>query len=133
MNLHLVLVSFFQRHTAVNNVTMIKTVMNTFCPTGNDKLISIASDGESTMTGRTGDVVTLLGRQCTNLMLRVWCVPHQLDLVIKTANVGVDDGEFYKAAHAFSVHLRAQHNVIVAMNGAKCPKTRRDGLRSVIC
>jgi hypothetical protein len=133
MNLHFVLVSFFQRHTAVNNVNMIKTVMNVLCPTWNDKRISIASDGENTITGRTGGVVTLLERQCTNLMLRVWCVPHQPDLVVKTATVGVDDGEFYKAAHAFSVHLQAQHNVIVAMNGAKCPKTRRDGLRWVIC
>jgi hypothetical protein len=43
-------------------------------------------------------------------------------LVVKPATVGVDDGEFYKAAHAFSVHLRAQHNLIVAMDGAKCPK-----------
>jgi hypothetical protein len=64
----------------------------------------------------------LLERQCTNPVLRVWCVPHQLDLVVKTATVGVDDGEFYKAAHALSVHLRAQHNLIVAMDGAKCPK-----------
>jgi hypothetical protein len=31
-NLHLGLVPFFQRHTAVNYVTMIKTVMNILCP-----------------------------------------------------------------------------------------------------
>jgi hypothetical protein len=122
MNLHLVLVPFIQRHTAVNYVTMIKTVMNVLCPTWNDKRISIASDGENTMTGHTGSVVTLLERQCTNPVLREWCVPNQLDLVVKTATVGVDDGEFYKAAHAFSVHLRAQHNLIVEMDGAKCPK-----------
>jgi hypothetical protein len=127
MNLDLVLVPFFQRHTAVNYVTMIRTVMNVLCPTWNDKLISIASEGENTMTGRTGGVVTFLERQCTNPVLRVWCVPDQLGLVVKTATVGVDDGEFYKAAHAFSMHLRAQHNLIVAMDGAKCPKdtTRR--------
>jgi hypothetical protein len=73
------------------------------------------------MSGRTDGVVTLLQRQCTNPVLREWCVPHQLDLVVKTAAVGVDDGEFYKAAHVFSVNLRAQHNLIVAMDGAKCP------------
>jgi hypothetical protein len=122
MNLHLVLVPFFQRHTTVDYVTMIKTLMNVLRPTWNDKLISISSDGETTMTGRTGSVATLLELQCTNHVLRVWCVPHQLDLVVKTATVGVDDGEFYKAAHAFSVHLRAQHNLIVAMDGAECPK-----------
>jgi hypothetical protein len=107
MNLHLVLVPFFHRHTAVNYVTMVKTVMNVLCPTWNGKLISIASDGERTITGRTGGVVTLLERQCTNPVVRVWCMPHQLDLVVKTATVGVDDGEFYNGAHAFSVHLRA--------------------------
>jgi hypothetical protein len=56
MNLHLVLVLFVQRHTAVNYVTMIKTVINVLCPTWNDKLISIASDGENTMTGRARGV-----------------------------------------------------------------------------
>jgi hypothetical protein len=122
MNLHLVLVLFFQRHTAVNYVSMIKTVMNVLCTTWNDKLTSIVSGGEKTMTVRTGVVVTLLERQCINPVLRVWCVPHQMDLVVKTATIGVDDGEFYKAAHAFSVHLRAQHNLIVAMDGTKCPK-----------
>jgi hypothetical protein len=75
MNLHLGLVPFFQRHTAVNYAAMIKTVMNVLCPTWNDKLISIASDGKSTMTCRTGGVVTLLERQCTHPVLRVWFVP----------------------------------------------------------
>jgi hypothetical protein len=86
------------------------------------KLIYIASDGEKPTTGRTVGVVTLLECQCTNPVLRVWCEPHQLDLVVKKATVGVDDGEFYKAAPAFSVHMRAQHNLIVAMDGTKCPK-----------
>jgi hypothetical protein len=122
MNLHLVLVPFFQRHTAVNYVRVIKTVMNVLCPTWNDKLIAIASDGENIMTCLTGGVATLLERQCTNHVLRVWCVPHELDLVVKTATVGVDDDEFHKAAHTFSVNLRAQHNPIVAMDGDKCPK-----------
>jgi hypothetical protein len=91
-------------------------------PNWHDKLISIASDGENTMTGRTGGVESLIERQCTSPVLHVWCVPHQLDLVVKTATVGADDGEFYKAAHVFSVHLRSQHNLIVAMDGAECPK-----------
>jgi hypothetical protein len=122
MSLHLVPAPFCQRHTVVNYVTIINTVTNVLCPTWDDKLISIASNGEHTMTSRTGGVVTLLGRQCTNHVLRVSCVPHQPDLVVKAATVGVDDGEFYKVAHVFSVHLRAQHILIVAMDGAKCPK-----------
>jgi hypothetical protein len=121
MNLHLLLVPFFERHTAVNYVTLINTMLDSLCPNWKDKLISIASDGENTMTGRNGGVVTLIANQCTNPVLRVWCVPHQLDLVVKMATNGVNDGAFYKIAHAFSVHLRAQHNLIVEM-GSKCPK-----------
>jgi hypothetical protein len=120
-NLHLVLVPFFERHTAINYVTMINTVLDILCPKWKDKLISIASDGENTMTGRIGGVVTLLANQCTNPVLRVWCVPHQLDLVVKMATNGVNHGEFYKTAHAFSVHLRGQHNLITEMD-SKCPK-----------
>jgi hypothetical protein len=70
-----------------------------------DRFVRRYAVTNTTMTGRTGSVVTLLERQCTNPVLRVWCVPHQLDLVVKTATAGVDDGEFYKAAHALSVHL----------------------------
>jgi hypothetical protein len=39
MKLHLALVPFFQRKTAVNYVTRIKTVMKVLYPTWNDKLI----------------------------------------------------------------------------------------------
>lgn len=122
INLHLVLVQFFQRHTAVNYVKMINTVMDVLCPNWKDKLIAIAFDGKNTMIGHIGGVVTLLAAQCTNPVLCVWCVPHQLDLVVKMATNGGDGGKFYMAAHAFSVHLRSQHNLIGAMNGAKCPK-----------
>ena len=52
----------------------------------------------------------------------MWCAPHQMDIVIKKVTKAMMDGQFYKAAHAFSVHLRVQHNLISAMNGSKCPK-----------
>jgi len=120
-NLHMVLVPFFERHLAVNYVKLIKTMFNTLCRDWRSKLISISSDGENTMIGRHGGVVTLLEKECNNPMLRIWCVPHQLDIVIKNATQDVLDQAFYKVAHAYSVHLREQQNLITDM-GSKCPK-----------
>ncbi|KAH6599095.1 hypothetical protein BASA61_002696 [Batrachochytrium salamandrivorans] len=45
----------------------------------------------------------------------------KLDIVVKNATHGVLDESFYKTAHAFSVHLRAQQTLMTEM-GSKCPK-----------
>jgi len=58
------------------------------------------------MTGRHRRVVTLLEKERNNPVLRIWYVPHQLDIVIKNATQDVLDQAFYKVAHAYSVHLR---------------------------
>jgi hypothetical protein len=131
-NLHLVLVPFFERHTAVNNVKLINILLDGLSPLWCDKVISISSDGENTMTGRHAGVVTLLEKKCSNPVLHIWCVPHQLELLVKKATHGVLDEAFYKTAHAFSVHLRAEPNLIMEM-GRNARRTRRAGLRSAVC
>jgi hypothetical protein len=73
------------------------------------------------MTSRHAGVVTLLENECLNHVFRIWCVPHQLNIVVKNATHGVLDEAFYKVAHAFSVHLRAQQ-ILVTKMGSKCPK-----------
>ena len=73
------------------------------------------------MIGRTGGVVKLLEYKCTNPILQIWCVRHQLDLIVKKTTRFVDVGGFYKVAHLFSVHLRAQVNLITEL-GSECPK-----------
>jgi hypothetical protein len=85
----------------------------------------VSSDGENTMIGRHGDLVTLLEKEATNNIMCVWCVPHQMDIVIKKVTKAMMDGLFYKIAHVFLVHLRAQLNLIMEMDGAKCPKDTR--------
>jgi hypothetical protein len=54
-------------------------------------------------------------------MLRIWCPARQLDLVIKVVTRDLDGGDFYKIAHAFSVYLRTQLNLIPDI-GSKGPK-----------
>jgi hypothetical protein len=70
-----------------------------------DKLISVNNDGENTMIGCHGGLVTLLKKEATDNILRVWCAPHQMDIVIKKVIRTMMDGLFYKIAHVFSVHL----------------------------
>lgn len=93
-NLNLVLFPFFERHTAQNYVKLIDVLLSTVCPTWQDKFISISLDGKNTMTGCHARIVTLLERQCSNSVLRVWCIHHQLDIVVKKATQVVFEGEF---------------------------------------
>ena len=120
-NLHLAVIPFFDRHTAANIFDHIVRLLEVLLPNWRDKLLSVSSDGENTMTGRHAGVVTLLENAASNKILRIWCVPHQVDLVIKAITKDLDGEQFYKIAHAFSVHLRAQVNLITEMN-SKCPK-----------
>jgi hypothetical protein len=87
----MVLVPFFERHLAVNYVKLIKTMLNILCPDWRSKLISISFDEENTMTGPHRGVVTLFGKECNNQVFRIWCVPHQLDIVVKNATQNVLD------------------------------------------
>eukprot|EP00173_Palmaria_palmata_P003669 Plantae.Rhodophyta-Palmaria_palmata.ctg3914.p1 GENE.Plantae.Rhodophyta-Palmaria_palmata.ctg3914~~Plantae.Rhodophyta-Palmaria_palmata.ctg3914.p1 ORF type:complete len:140 (-),score=8.17 Plantae.Rhodophyta-Palmaria_palmata.ctg3914:222-641(-) len=77
VNLHLLLVPFYERHTAVNTNTLVCRILDAICPTWRDSLISSSTDGENTMTGRHGGLVTLLEAEASNTVLRFWCISHQ--------------------------------------------------------
>ncbi len=51
---------------------------------GVPKLISMSSDGERTMIGHLRGLVTLIVACAENNMLRIWCPPHQIDIVVKS-------------------------------------------------
>ena len=74
------------------------------------------------MTGHIGGLVIPLEKVVAYDILRVWCPAHQRDLVVKDVTKTANCGLFYKVAHAFSVHLRSQLNLIWDMGGSKCPK-----------
>ncbi|ETP14719.1 hypothetical protein F441_10359 [Phytophthora nicotianae CJ01A1] len=89
------------------------------------KLIGMASDGENTMTGRHTGVATRIVACAENKVLRIWCAPHQIDIVVKSSAKGIEDGHWIKFVNAFSVILRSQDNLIISMN-VTCPmKTNR--------
>ena len=120
-NLHLVAIPMFDRHTALNIFTMICKFLDAVYPLWRAKLISVSSDGENTMTGRHAGLVSRLSAAAENEILRIWCPPHQIDLVMKKAAEDISDGIWVKFAYTLSVYLRGQNNLITAMN-VKCPK-----------
>jgi hypothetical protein len=121
-NLHFVIVPFYGRHITINILVLIVKILAILFLMWHDKLISVSRDGENTMIGHHGALVTQLEKEATNNILHVWCAPHQMDIVIKKVTKAMMDGLFYKIAHAFLVHLHAQLNLIMEMDGAKCPK-----------
>jgi hypothetical protein len=85
------------------------------------KLIGVLTDDENTMTGRHAGVVTRLVACADNNVLRIWCTPHQINIVVKAAIKAIDNGVWVKHVYTFFVFLRAQDNLIIEMN-VKCPK-----------
>jgi len=120
-NLHLVAIPMFDRHTAEIIYNMLVKFLDALYPPWRAKLIGMSSDGENTMTGRHRGLVTRMVAAAENPVLRIWCAPHQIDLVVKQAAESVADGAWIKFTWSFSISLRKQANLITRMN-AKCPK-----------
>ncbi|RLO05988.1 hypothetical protein DYB28_008385 [Aphanomyces astaci] len=73
------------------------------------------------MTGRHGDLVTLIVREAENDAIRFWCPPDQIDIMVKKSAECIVEGSWVKIVYEFSVYLRAQNNLIIKMN-VKCPR-----------
>ncbi|KAE9339884.1 hypothetical protein PF008_g11365 [Phytophthora fragariae] len=125
VNLHLLAIPMFDRHTAVVQVRLIVRVLDILSANWRDKLIGISSDGENTMTGRHGGVVTLLEKETTHSVLRVWCAAHQMDLVMKAGFAIFGSGDFVKKTKDLIVHLRRQKKLSTEMGGAAKKLTNR--------
>ncbi len=121
MNLHLVVVPMFERHTAKNMFNMVIKFFDVLYGRWHDKLIRMSSDGENMMTSRHFGFVMGMVRSASNKVLCVWCTPHQIDIVIKALTESILDGSWIKFTYIWLVFLWSQNNFIIAMN-IKCPK-----------
>jgi hypothetical protein len=111
----------FERHSTVNIFNLITKFMDALYIKWRAKLIGVSTDGENTMTGHHASIVTHLVDYANNDVLRIWCASHQIDIMVKVTTEGIDNGVWVKQAYTFSVYLRAQDNLIIAMD-VKCPK-----------
>ncbi len=60
------------------------------------KLIGVSTDDKNTMTGHHAGVVTCLVDCANNDVLRIWCAPHQIDIVVKAVLEGIDNDVWVK-------------------------------------
>ena len=60
-----------------------------------------------------------------NNVLRIWCAPHKIDIVVKEVAKGINNGVWVQQAYTFSIYLRTQDNLIMAMNMKCSKKTNR--------
>jgi len=111
----------FERHTGEVMLKLITDFLDVVCPSWRSKLVSVSTDGASSMTGPSKGVVTRLEKEALHKIYRVWCGIHQLDLVMKHAYKNVMDGEFNKIMFQLTGYLRHQFNLISEMQ-TTCPK-----------
>jgi hypothetical protein len=103
--------ALLDRHTTKNIVAMIFHILDALYARWRSKTIVFSTDGENTdgentMIGRHIGVVTRIDHEFETKFMRIWCAPHQIDIVVNDVSHSLDDGLFYKTAHDFNVHLR---------------------------
>ncbi len=111
--LHLVGLSLFARHTAEILYNLLCKFFDVLYPDWRVKLLNASSDGENTMTGRHTGLIIRIARCAEFNVLHVWCVPHQINIIVKSSAEGINGGAYVKDVYSFSVHLRSQHNLII--------------------
>jgi len=111
----------FGRHTSENFTKLLVKLLSSLFPPWPKKLLGVSTDGEPLNTGRVGGIVTKLFRKLELPGIRVWCAPHQLDMVVKKVISDIDGGDWVKPTYSLTVYLRAQQSLVLEM-GERCPK-----------
>ncbi|RQM20667.1 hypothetical protein B5M09_011946 [Aphanomyces astaci] len=87
-NMHMIALPQFERHTAANIVNLVVKIMNALYSRWRKKIIGVAADGEP-MTSRIQGVVTKIVEEGEIDFIRIWCIPHQMDLVVRATTEAV--------------------------------------------
>jgi hypothetical protein len=111
----------FDRHTAEILYNLLCKFLDALYTDWRIKLLNVSLDGKNTMTGRHAGLVIRITRCAEFNVLRVWCAPHQIDIIVKSSAEGINGGAYVNDVYSFSVHLQSQHNLIIQM-GVKCSK-----------
>lgn len=123
---HLLAIPLFAlAHTGRTYSGLVMKLLDVLCPDWRMKLIGSSTDGAGNMTGHNSGFSTILRNEslCKEAFYRIWCLAHQLDLVIKASINSLDDSGafvFVKVLTEVIAYLRRQKNLVAAM-GSRCP------------
>ena len=120
-NLHLLAIPMRDRHTGEHMYDLASTALDNLAPDWRSRIISVTTDGASSMTGQYRGVASRFAQSALPGFYRVWCALHQLDLVLQRLYNSLCDDSFVGTVTSMTGHLRRQFNLIAEM-GSKCPK-----------
>jgi hypothetical protein len=101
-NLHLIAMPHSNRHTTANKEAMLVQLLGALFVGWRRKLFGITTDGEKTNMGHCNDVQVRMVWRAEFKVAQIWCVLHQLDLVVHAA---IDDA-WVKTSYTLSTYLR---------------------------
>jgi len=105
-NLHLVAIQMFEQHTAKNIFNLIARFLDALrsaTTIWHAKFMSMSIEGENKMIGCHHGVVTHLKQAVKFLVLSIWCVPHQIHIVIKNVTTLPQDGQCIEVIYKWCV------------------------------
>ncbi len=111
-NFHLVLIPMFECHIAKKMFNMVVKFFDTLYGWWRDKLIKLSFDGEKTMTDHHFEFVTCMVQSASNKMLHVWCVPHQINIVVKALTESILDSSWIKFAYIWLVFFCGRKTIL---------------------
>lgn len=132
-NFHFIGIPIYDRHTAEVIFNSTKKFLDVLCPSWENIIVGITTDGEKKMTGRVSGVSTRFQSIANPGFIRVWCAAHQLDLVLQDVYSNLAKESFYSELTNLISYLRRQQNLISDMR-SKAPKiadTRWESMSSV--
>jgi hypothetical protein len=93
---------------------MFEKLFDAACPLWKDKLIGCSMDGAANMIRCLSRVVTRIQNAVNPNFMRVWCLLHQIDIIMQKVykRVGCN---FYKTLTSIISFLRRQKNLVEEM------------------
>jgi hypothetical protein len=119
-DIHAIAIPMFERHTGLNMYRLVTKFLDIVCPSWRNKLLGLAADGASVMTGEFKGVITRLEKDIPHKVYRIWCGLHQLDLVMKHGFEGIMEGTFVTMLSKFVSQCREQLKMQAIME-CVCP------------
>jgi hypothetical protein len=118
-NHHLITLPFISQHIGLATFEMFEKLFDAVCPLWKNKLIGCSTDGATNMTGCLSRVVTRIQNVVKPNFMRVWCLLHQIDIIMQKVykRVGCN---FYKTLTSIISFLSRQKNLVEEMQ-AICP------------
>jgi hypothetical protein len=126
LSFHLLAIPLFEEtHSGQSLFNFVVRLLDALCPDWRSRLVGSSTDSTPSMTGSTKGFSTRLASAVLEFgpFFRIWCLEHQLDIIVKGAIVDMQDRanfSFEGVLTALIGYLRRQEKLIRDM-GSKCP------------